>query len=196
MFEPKESTMKTIVKVVSILAITLFFYGCAVNPVTGKKQISFMSEAAEIAQGQQSDPIIVAQYGLYDNQEIQDFINEKGQQMAAISHRPNLDYEFKVLDSDVVNAFAVPGGYIYFTRGILAHFNNEAQFAGVLGHEIGHIAHRHSAQQYTKQMLSQIAFIGGMVASPKFREFAGEAMQGMELLFLKFSRTNESESDI
>ena len=196
MFEPKESTMKTIAKVVSILAIALFFYGCAVNPVTGKKQISFMSEAAEIAQGQQSDPIIVAQYGLYDNQEIQDFINEKGQQMAAISHRPNLDYEFKVLDSDVVNAFAVPGGYIYFTRGILAHFNNEAQFAGVLGHEIGHIAHRHSAQQYTKQMLSQIAFIGGMVASPKFREFAGEAMQGMELLFLKFSRTNESESDI
>jgi len=183
-------------KVLSIVVVLFLVYSCAVNPVTGKKQISFMSEANEIAQGKQSDPIIVAQYGLYNNQEIQDFINEKGQEMAAISHRPNLDYEFKVLDSDVVNAFAVPGGYVYFTRGILAHFNNEAQFAGVLGHEIGHIAHRHSAQQYTKQMLTQIAFIGGMIASPKFAEFGAEAMQGMQLLFLKFSRTAESESDI
>lgn len=188
--------MNSMNKVISAVVVLFLVYSCAVNPVTGKKQISFMSEANEIAQGQQSDPIIVAQYGLYDNQEIQNFINEKGQQMAAISHRPNLDYEFKVLDSDVVNAFAVPGGYVYFTRGILAHFNNEAQFAGVLGHEIGHIAHRHSAQQYTKQMLTQIAFIGGMIASPKFAEFGAEAMQGMELLFLKFSRTAETESDI
>jgi predicted Zn-dependent protease len=188
--------MKAYLNLILLAAIATIVTACAVNPVTGKKQISFMSEAQEIAMGQQSDPAIIAQYGLYDNAEIQAFINEKGQEMAKISHRPELKYEFKVLDSDVVNAFAVPGGYVYFTRGILAHFNNEAQFAGVLGHEIGHIAYRHSAQQYTKQMLSQIAFVGGMIASEKFRDFAGEAMQGMELLFLKFSRTNESESDI
>ncbi|MCB0503164.1 MAG: M48 family metalloprotease [Bacteroidetes bacterium] len=179
-----------------LMMLVLLVTACAVNPVTGKKQLSFMSEAQEIAMGKQSDPAIIAQYGLYPNETLQDFIQEKGEAMAAISHRPGLDYEFKILDSDVVNAFAVPGGYIYFTRGIMAHFNNEAQFAGVLGHEIGHVAARHSAQQYTKQMIGQIAFIGGMIASEKFRDFAGEAMQGMQLLFLKFSRSAESESDV
>jgi len=146
--------------------------------------------------GKQSDPAVIAQFGLYDDDELQQFIQEKGQEMAQISHRSNLDFEFKILDSDVVNAFAVPGGYIYFTRGIMAHFNNEAQFAGVLGHEIGHISARHSAQQYTKQMLTQVAFMGGMLASEKFRGMAGEMMQGMQLLFLKFSRSDESESDV
>ena len=169
---------------------------CSVNPVTGKKQITFMSEEREIAMGQQSDPVIIAQFGLYDDDMLQAFIEEKGEEMASVSHRSELDYSFKVLDSDVVNAFAVPGGYVYFTRGIMAHFNNEAQFAGVLGHEIGHVAARHSAQQYTKQMLTQIGLMAGMVASERFRGVAQEAMQGMQLLFLKFSRSDESESDV
>jgi len=188
--------MKRYPKSFVLLILFVIISACAVNPVTGKKQISFMSEAQEIAMGQQSDPSVIAQFGLYDNEVMQQFIQEKGQEMAQISHRSNLDFEFKILDSDVVNAFAVPGGYVYFTRGIMAHFNNEAQFAGVLGHEIGHISARHSAQQYTKQMLTQIAFIGGMIASEKFRGFAQEAMQGMQLLFLKFSRADESESDV
>ncbi len=89
--------------------------------------------------GKEADPQIVAQFGLYNDSSLQRFIRAKGQEMAAISHRPNLEYEFKVLDSDVINAFATPGGFVYFTRGILAHFNSEADFAGVLGHEIGHI---------------------------------------------------------
>ncbi|NND35223.1 MAG: M48 family metalloprotease [Saprospiraceae bacterium] len=155
----------------------------------------FMSEAQEIALGKQSDPSIVAMYGLFENDELQKFINEKGMEMAKISHRPNLPYEFKILDSPVVNAFAVPGGFIYFTRGILAHFNNEAEFAGVLGHEIGHVTARHSAKQQTKATIAQILFIGGLVVSPAFRNFANEAQQGMQLLFLKYSRDNESQSD-
>ncbi len=183
-------------KIVSFIILLTIITSCAVNPVTGKKQLSFMSEAQEIAMGQSSDPAILAQFGLYPDDELQAFIEEKGQEMAEISHRSYLDFEFKVVDSDVVNAFAVPGGYVYFTRGIMAHFNNEAQFAGVLGHEIGHVAARHSAQQYTKQMLTQIAFIGGMIASEKFREFGQEAMMGMQLLFLKFSRSDEQESDV
>ncbi len=187
---------KSSIKLIGVFTVIIaVIYACAINPVTGKKQISFMSEAREIAMGKESDPAIVAQFGLYENEEIQQFIESRGQEMAAISHRSGLDYEFKVLDSPVVNAFAVPGGYVYFTRGILAHFNNEAQFAGVLGHEIGHVTARHSAQQYTKQMLTQVAFMGGMIASEKFRSMAGEAMQGMELLFMKFSRSDESESD-
>jgi predicted Zn-dependent protease len=175
--------------------ILFFASGCAVNPVTGKKELMFMSEAQEIALGKESDPSIVAMYGLFENDRLQKFINEKGQEMAKISHRPDLSYEFKILDSPVVNAFAVPGGYVYFTRGILAHFNNEAEFAGVLGHEIGHITARHSAKQQTNATIAQILFIGGLVVSPAFRNFANEAQQGMQLLFLKYSRDNESQSD-
>jgi predicted Zn-dependent protease len=95
----------------------------------------------------------------------------------------------------VVNAFAVPGGYVYITRGILAQFNNEAELLGVLGHEMGHVTARHSASQQSKQQLGQLLLMGGMIASDKFREFGEYAMQGMELLFLKFSRDNESEAD-
>lgn len=154
-----------------------------------------MSPAQELALGKQSDPGIVASFGLYENPELQAFINQKGQQMAKISHRPDLNFEFKILDSPVVNAFAVPGGYVYFTRGIMAHFNNEAEFAGVLGHEIGHVTARHSAKQYTKQTLGQIGLMAGLILSPEIRQYAGQATQGLQLLFLKFGRDNESQSD-
>lgn len=176
-----------------IAALTLPF--CAINPVTGKKEISFMSESQEIALGKQSDPAIVASFGLYGNPTLQAFINEKGQEMAKISHRPHLNYEFKILDSPVVNAFAVPGGYVYFTRGIMAHFTNEAEFAGVLGHEIGHIAARHSARQQTKQTLFQLGLVVGVMVSKDLAEFAEPLAQSLGVLFLKFSRDDETESD-
>ena len=173
----------------------LLFSSCARNPVTGKKELSLMSESQEIALGKESDPAIISQFGLYNNQTLQDFINQKGKEMAAISHRPNLPYEFKILDSPVVNAFAVPGGYVYFTRGIMGHFNNEAEFAGVLGHEIGHITAKHGARQQRDQLLGQILLIGGLIVSKDLREFADVAQQGLGLLFLKFSRDHETESD-
>lgn len=175
----------------SILIIT----SCARNPVTGKKELMLMSESQEKALGEQSDPSIVAQFGLYDDERMQAFINEKGKEMGAISHRPDLTYTFRILDSPVVNAFALPGGYVYFTRGIMAHFNNEAEFAGVLGHEIGHITARHSAKQYSAQMAGQLGFIIGVVASEDFRQVAGDVSQAMGLLFLKFGRDHESQSD-
>ena len=115
--------------------------------------------------------------------------------MARISHRSDLNYEFKIVDSPVVNAFAVPGGFVYFTRGIMAHFNNEAEFAGVLGHEIGHITARHSARQYSKQMIAQVGLVAGLVVAPELAQYADIAQQGLSLLFLKFGRDNESQSD-
>jgi predicted Zn-dependent protease len=178
----------------TILSI-LLFSSCARNPVTGKKELSLMSESQELALGKESDPAIIAQFGLYNNPTMQDFINQKGKEMAAISHRPNLPYEFKILDSPVVNAFAVPGGYVYFTRGIMCHFNNEAEFAGVLGHEIGHITAKHGARQQRDQLLGQILLIGGLIVSKDLRNFADVAQQGLGLLFLKFSRDHETESD-
>lgn len=168
---------------------------CAVNPVTGKKQLVLISEEQEIAMGKESDPQIIAQYGLYEDKALQDFITQKGKAMAAVSHRPNLNYEFKIVDSDVVNAFAVPGGYVYFTRGIMAHFNNEAEFAGVLGHEIGHITARHTVSQQTKAVLGQVGLIGSMIMVPQLGEFAEPLSQGLGILFLKFGRDAESQSD-
>lgn len=181
--------------VVLLLGGVMMLTSCFRNPVTGKKELSFMSESQEISMGKEYDPMVVAEYGLYENPTLQSFINDKGKQMGAISHRPNLTYEFKILDSPIVNAFAVPGGYVYFTRGIMCYFNNEAEFAGVLGHEIGHIAARHSAKDQRDQILGQVLFMGGVIFSETFRQFADVAQQGMGLLFLKNSRAHETESD-
>src|SRR5687768_16211694 len=159
--------------------------GCSKNPVTGKKEIVFMSEEKEKALGAESHPSIVATMGIYDDKNLQNFINEKGMAMAKISHRPELPYKFFIVDSPVVNAFAVPGGYVYFTRGIMAHFNNEAEFAGVLGHEIGHIAARHSVEQQRNALLGQIGIIAGIIINPNLARFAEAASAGLSLLFLK-----------
>lgn len=176
-------------------AYIFILISCSRNPVTGKKEFMLMSEKQERSMGASYDPQVQSQFGVYDDAKLQAFITEKGKKMAAISHRPGLDYQFKVVDSPVVNAFAVPGGYVYFTRGIMAHFNNEAEFAGVLGHEIGHVTARHSARQYSQQMLAQLGFIVGMVASEEFRAYSDLASQGLQLMFMKFSRSHESESD-
>lgn len=182
--------------IASIFSIILLVQSCAINPVTGKKQIMFMTEAQEVALGAQYDPSVVSTFGVYDSPELLEFITNKGNEIAKISHRPNLEFHYKILDTPVINAFAVPGGYVYFTRGILAQFNNEAELVGVLGHEIGHVTARHSVSQQSKQQIGNILLTGGIILAPEeFRPFAEYAMQGMQLLFLKFSRDNESESD-
>ena len=187
--------MKKQLILIWLSASLLISNSCAVNPVTGKKQIVLMSESQEIAMGAAADPEIVAQYGRYEDKILQDFITQKGNEMAAISHRPDLKYEFKIVDSEVLNAFAVPGGYVYFTRGIMAHFNNEAEFAGVLGHEIGHITARHSVSQQSKAILGQVGLIGSMILVPQVAEFAEPLSEGLGLLFLKFGRDAERQSD-
>jgi predicted Zn-dependent protease len=182
-------------RILSYVFLTLSissFLGCSRNPVTGKKELILMSKEQEIAIGKESHPSIVATMGLYDDKDLQNFISNKGKAMATISHRPDLPYQFFVVDSPVVNAFAVPGGYVYFTRGIMAHFNNEAEFAGVLGHEIGHITARHSARQQTRQLLGQVGLIAGAIAVP---ELAETLQQGIGLFMLSYSRSHETESD-
>jgi predicted Zn-dependent protease len=177
-----------------ILAVGMLS-GCSKNPVTGKKEIILMSKEKELAIGAESHPAVVASMGLYDDKNLQAFINDKGVAMGKISHRPELDYKFYIVDSPVVNAFAVPGGYVYFTRGIMAHFNNEAEFAGVLGHEIGHVTARHSARQQTSQIIGQVGLMAGMVLSPQIRSMGDQAAQAVQALFLSYSRDHETESD-
>ena len=108
-------TKSNLLATLGLIIVGLIYQACAVNPVTGKREIMLVSEAQELAMGQEADPGIIANFGLYQDEEIQSFINEKGKQMGAISHLPSLDYKFRVLDSPVVNAFAVPGGYVYLS---------------------------------------------------------------------------------
>ena len=187
--------MKKVPVIACLLVSSIFLENCARNPVTGKKQLVLMSEEQEIAMGKEADPQVVAQFGLYPDSSLQQYIRRKGQEIAAVSHRPNLKYEYKILDSDVLNAFATPGGYVYFTRGIMAYFNDEAQFEGVLGHETGHIAARHSVAQQRNQMLGQIGIIAGVVIEPRLAQYAQTAGQGLQLLMLKYSRDYERQAD-
>jgi predicted Zn-dependent protease len=184
-----------LVNAVLFAAAVTIVVACAVNPVTGKKQIMLMSEAQEVALGVSYNPQVLATFGEYADAELQAYVQAKGTEMGKISHRPALEYYVKVIDSPVVNAFAVPGGYIYLTRGIMAQFNNEAELMGVLAHEMGHIAARHSVSQQSKQQLGTLLLIGGMIASEQFAQYAQYAMQGMQLLFLSFSRDDETQAD-
>ncbi len=182
-------------RIFSLLAAFSLVICCAINPVTGKKQFMLMSEEQETQLGVSYDPQVVATFGEYPAGSMLTFIQGKETEMGKISHRPNVQYHIRILDSPVVNAFAVPGGYIYLTRGILAQLNNEAELMGILGHEMGHIAARHSISQQSKQQLGQLLLVAGMIASEKFAQYAEYAMQGMQLLFLKFSRDDERMAD-
>lgn len=179
----------------SLFVALNFLSGCAINPVTGKRELSLLSFDKEVALGAEADPGIVAQYGLYKDDKISAYIDGIGQSMAKISHRPNLKFTFRVLDSPVINAFALPGGYIYFTRGILAYMNSTAEVAGVMGHEIGHVTARHGAKAYTRAQLAQVGLTAGYLFSETFRQFGEVAQMGVGLLFLRFSRDQESQSD-
>ena len=173
-----------------------FLQGCAVNPVTGKQELMLLSEDAEFQLGQETDRSVIQQYGLYDDEQWQSYLQKMGQSLGRISHRPHLNWKFKVMDSEVVNAFAAPGGYIYVTRGLLAAINDEAELAGVLGHEIGHVTARHSAQRYSNMMLANLGLNLGQGLLGDYGDLLGPMIEaGASLLFLKFSRDDEREAD-
>src|SRR5688572_2952162 len=129
---------------------------CARNPVSGDLNFVTMSEEQEIQVGARYHAQILQEYGIYEDQELQDHISQLGKELAAHGHRDDLIYRFTVLDSPEVNAFALPGGYVYITRGILVYLNSEAEVGGVLGHEIGHITARHGVKQQSAATAAQI----------------------------------------
>ena len=180
---------------VAVIALATALTGCATNPATGKRQISFVSPSKELEMGRESDPAILAEYGLYGDSTVQQYVDSVGQRVAAASQLAGLTWHFRVLDTPVVNAFAIPGGYIYITRGILAYLNSEAQLAGVLGHEIGHVNARHTAQQITKSDIASVGLLAGAIFVGPFRPYTGLAAQGLGLLFLGFSREDETQAD-
>ena len=179
---------------VSLIGLIFGIPSCAVNPVSGKQELMLLSESSEIDLGRQTDTEVVKEYGVLEDPKLTAYLNDFCQRLGKVSHRPQLSYRFKVVDASVVNAFAVPGGYVYFSRGILATLNSEAELAGVMGHEIGHIAARHSAKQYSRAQLAQVGLGVGAVFidSPVL---SGLAQLGAGMLFLRFSRDNEREAD-
>lgn len=168
---------------------------CATNPVTGKRELSLIPQGQEIAMGQEGAKAAAAQMGIYPDSSIQRYINSLGQALAKSSERPDLPWTFAVVDDPIVNAFALPGGPIFLSRGILAHMNSEAQLVSVLGHEIGHVTAKHSVSQMSKQQIMQIGLIGAMVVKPELQQFGQAASQGLGLLFLKFGRDDERQAD-
>tara|TARA_B100001123_G_scaffold438745_1_gene574202 strand:+ start:29247 stop:30680 length:1434 start_codon:yes stop_codon:yes gene_type:complete len=175
---------------------------CAVNPVTGNRELAFMSEFQEISIGAEADIQIKEEMGVYKSPALQEYVQELGVRLATNSHRPNLSWHFTILDSPVINAFALPGGYTYLTRGILAYLNTEAELVGVLGHEIAHVTARHAVQAYTRATGAQLGLTLGQIFIPQMRSnplglpgLDQVAGSGLGLLFLKFGREDEKQAD-
>ncbi len=168
---------------------------CATNPATGQRELSLMSEAQEVQTGRQLDAEVRRQMGVYNDPELQRYVTDVGLRLARGSHRPNLPWHFTVVDQPAVNAFALPGGYIYITRGILPFLDNEAEFAGVLGHEIAHVTARHSAAAYSKATSAGVGLALLGIFVPSTRPLQGLAETALGVLFLKHGRDDELEAD-
>lgn len=189
------------VRPLAALLLTAVSTACATNPVTGSRELAFMSEAREIEIGREADAQIRAEMGVYDDAALQQWVEEVGHGLAAVSHRPELPWQFTIVDSPAVNAFALPGGYIYLTRGLMAYMNDEAELAGVLGHEIGHVTARHSVQAYSRAAGAQMSLLLTQILMPPMRPRYGApsvtdaAGEGLGLLLLTFGREDERQAD-
>lgn len=155
--------------------------GCALNPATGKSNFVMLSERQELELGRRANQEIARQYPRYADERLQAYVQRVGERVARNSHRSNLDYRFTVVDSPDINAFALPGGYIYIHRGLLAYLGSEAELAAVLGHEVGHVTARHGVQQQSQSMawgmLGQLVAAGtGVGAAGDLTNLLGTAM--------------------
>jgi len=183
------------VRAISLLLLSLLAAACATNPVTGEREFTLMSEAQEIAMGREADAQVRAEMGVYEDPELNAYVSGIGMRLAKLSERPDLPWRFVVVDQPAINAFALPGGFIYITRGILPFLQDESELAGVLGHEIGHVTARHSVRQYSRT-IGGLAALGALgVFVPAARPFSQLSEQALGLLFLKYGRNDELQAD-
>lgn len=174
------------------------------NPVSGRTERSVMDEPAEIAEGRKSHQQVLKEYSAHADPRLQAYVNDIGQRLARQSHRANLTWTFTVLDSPEINAFALPGGYVYVTRGIMAYLDSEAELAGVIGHEIGHVTARHGAQRATRQQTAGLGVLAATVlgAVLEGRGFGGATDIASQMsqtaaagYIASYSREQESQAD-
>lgn len=169
--------------------------GCAINPVTGNRELALISEAQEIEMGRAGAVDVARAIGLYPDAALQAYVNRVGQEIAARGERPALAWSFQVVDDASLNAFALPGGFIFITRGLLTHLTSESELAGVLGHEAGHVTARHAVQQISRQQVASVGLGIGAAVSPTIARYAPLASAGVGLMFLKYGRDDETEAD-
>jgi predicted Zn-dependent protease len=182
-----------------ILSLTsCLFIGCAVNPITGEEELMFISENQDIKIGQKYAPEIEKQLGgKIDDESLQNYIDSVGQRIARISHRPNWEYHFTAVEHKMINAVALPGGYIFVTKGMLEKLTTEAQLAALLAHEIVHVTARHSSAAISKQMGLSFLLFGATAAGTKIPQDAARAAGlALQLIGLKYSRENERMADV
>ena len=179
----------------SALPVLALLGACATNPVTGRSELSLISQAQEIQMGQQASRGDLQRVGEIQHPAARALVERIGKEMAAKSERPNLPWEFHVLDDAAVNAFAYPGGFIFVTRGLMTHLNSEAELAEVIGHEIGHVTAKHTVASMSKQQVAQIGLVAGSVLSPQIAKYGELLGTGASLLFLKFGRDDELQAD-
>jgi predicted Zn-dependent protease len=178
----------------TLLLSAMLTSACSTNPVTGKQDFVLMSEEQEISLGRQYSNEIVKEIPVYDDPELTRLVQKIGEQVAANSHRPELIYRFTVLDSDQVNAFALPGGYIYITRGMMAYLNSEAELAAVLGHEIGHVTARHSVRQHGTATMTGL--LGAVLSASTGIQGAGDLSRLAGTAIVRgYGREHELEAD-
>ena len=176
-----------------IFILIALIIGCSVNPVTGKQDFVMISESQEVQMGRDYNAQILKQYTIYNDQELQDYVQSIGESLALKSHRPNLLYRFTVLDSPDINAFALPGGYIYINRGLMSYLSSEEELAAVLGHEIGHVTARHSVRQYSQSQL--LGLLSAAVEINSGRTAGNIANLASGALLSGYGRDMELEAD-
>ena len=181
-------------KVAALGLCLLAATGCATNPVSGESDFVLMSEEQEIALGKQNHIEVMKQYKVYEDPELQAYVENIGQKLGVAGHRGHLEYTFTLLDSPQVNAFALPGGYIYITRGIMAYMNNEEQLAGVLGHELGHVTARHGVRQHGTQTAASVIGVLATIATGS-QQVAEASDQLGGALVSGYGRQHELEAD-
>ena len=158
------------------------------NPATGQRSLSLISESQEIEMGRQAAEDVNRTIGLVEDRELQSYVSRIGTQIAANSERPQLPWQFHVVDDPTPNAFAIPGGFIYVTRGMMNLLTSEAELASVLGHEVAHVTARHTVNQISKQQLAQVGLGLGGLFFPEVQQATPLLGAGLEVLFLKYSR--------
>jgi predicted Zn-dependent protease len=192
---------RAVVAMITAALMFPFLSGCAVNPATGKRELAVVpiSTSQEVAIGEKTFPQAIQQMGgEYDNPALAAYVEQVGQRLARVSHRPELSYRFKVVNDSAPNAFALPGGFIAISRGLMVGLENEAQLAAVLGHEVGHVTARHSVQGLQRGAMFNVALsvLGGVTGETGYGPLAQQAGQlTASLLDRSYSREQESESD-
>lgn len=181
-------------QVAAALLAALAVTGCATNPVSGKPNVVMGSTQGEKEQSRRYYQEIIRAYGLYEDQALQDYVQMVGMKVAKNSHLPDWEWKFTVLDDESINAFTTGGGYVYVHRGLLAYMTSEAELAGVLGHEIGHVTARHPARRQTRGILAGVLATGAAIMTGN-SAVAQLANIGAEAWLQGYGRENEMEAD-